>query len=295
MSERQRKMKIVCAGFPKTGSKSASAALRHLGYNVADFLETMQYFTGVWNEYMEGRTTIEHVIEEYNKYGFDSHQDVPGNLYWEQLYHALGPDAKVILTVRDSDEIWFNSLHDFVSRSFAKFGFLSTIGTWAAYLGAFGPEIKGVTRVSMASFRILFGLDIYFEHKELSRRFKSGKDIMKQKYRAHIEYVKSVVPKDRLLIWNVKEGWEPLCKFLEHEIPDCPVPRENMKAELIDKYRETDFIQSVIKSTILNFSLFCFILVLICAVFCAPIEPINKEFIEPLYNKVDQLFSTFSL
>ena len=72
-------MKIVCAGFPKTGSKSASAALRHLGYNVADFLETMQYFTGVWNEYMEGRTTIEHVIEEYNKYGFDSHQDVPGN------------------------------------------------------------------------------------------------------------------------------------------------------------------------------------------------------------------------
>ena len=50
-----------------------------LGYNVADFLETMQYFTVVWHEYMEGRTTIEHVIEEYNKYGFDSHQDVPGN------------------------------------------------------------------------------------------------------------------------------------------------------------------------------------------------------------------------
>ena len=66
-----------------------------------------------------------------------------------------------------------------------------------------------------------------------------------------------------------------------------------MKAELIDKYRETDFIQSVIKSTIMNFGLFCFIVVLICAVFYAPIEPINKEFIEPLYNKVDQLFSTF--
>ena len=74
-----------------------------------------------------------------------------------------------------------------------------------------------------------------------------------------------------------------------------PDVRENMKAELIDKYRDTDFIQSVIKSTIMNFSLFCFILFLICAVFFAPIEPINKEFIEPLYNKVDQLFSTFSL
>merc|ERR1719283_487849 len=119
---------------------------------------------------------------------------------------------------------------------------MSTIGTWAAYLGAFGPEIKGVTRVSMASFRILFGLDIYFEHKELSRRFKSSKDIMKQKYRAHIEYVKSVVPKDRLLIWNVKEGWEPLCKFLNVPVPDCPVPRKNTKGELFLEYAKTPFV-----------------------------------------------------
>lgn len=156
-------MKIVCAGFPKTGSKSASAALRHLGYNVADFLETMQYFTEVWEDYMEGRCTIERVIDEYNKQGFDTHQDVPGimtcltwsrltcfegNLYWEQLYESLGPETKVILTIRDNEEVWFNSLHDFVSRSFAKFGFMSTIGTWAAFLGAFGPKIKGVTRVS---------------------------------------------------------------------------------------------------------------------------------------------------
>ena len=32
-------MKFVCAGYPKTGSKSASAALRMLGYNVADYIE----------------------------------------------------------------------------------------------------------------------------------------------------------------------------------------------------------------------------------------------------------------
>ena len=71
-------MKIICAGFPKTGSKSASAALRKLGYKVADFLETMQYFTVVWEDYMEGRSSIENVIDEYKKYGFDTHQDVPG-------------------------------------------------------------------------------------------------------------------------------------------------------------------------------------------------------------------------
>ena len=71
-------MKVVCAGFPKTGSKSASAALRKLGYNVADFLETMQYFGHIWDDYMEGRCDIETVIEEYKRRGFDTNQDVPG-------------------------------------------------------------------------------------------------------------------------------------------------------------------------------------------------------------------------
>lgn len=290
-------MKIVCAGFPKTGSKSASAALRKLGYNVADFLETMQYFSHIWDDYMEGRCDIEAVIQEYERRGFDTNQDVPGNLYWEQLYDALGPDTKVILTIRDNEEVWFNSLHDFVSRSFAKFGFLSTIGTWAAYLGAFGPEIRDVTRVSMASFRILFGLNIKFEHDELSRRFRTSKEIMKQKYRAHVEYVKTVVPKENLLIWNVKQGWSPLCKFLDKEEPNCPVPRENMKAELIEKYRETDFIQGVIKSTMINLGLFMLIIATLAVVLLSPslVEPINIDLVQPLWSKFDQLFTTFTV
>lgn len=290
-------MKIICAGLPKTGSKSASAALRKLGYNVADFLETMQYFSHIWEEYMDGRCDIEAVIDEYKRRGFDTNQDVPGNLYWEQLYDALGPDTKVILTIRDNEEVWFNSLHDFVSRSFAKFGFLSTIGTWAAYLGAFGPEIRDVTRVSMASFRILFGLDINFEHRELSRRFRTSKEIMKQKYRAHIEYVKSVVPEENLLIWNVKQGWSPLCKFLDKEEPNCPVPRENMKAELIEKYRETDFIQSVIKSTIINLGLFVLIIGTLATVLLSPslVDPINTDLVQPIWSKFDQLFTTFTV
>ena len=33
-------MKFICAGYPKTGTKSVSAALRQLGYNVADYIET---------------------------------------------------------------------------------------------------------------------------------------------------------------------------------------------------------------------------------------------------------------
>ncbi|CBY16205.1 unnamed protein product [Oikopleura dioica] len=49
----------------------------------------------------------------------------------------------------------------------------------------------------------------------------------KSYYREHNERVKKIVPKDRLLIWNVKDGWEPLCKFLNKDIPKIPIPHVN--------------------------------------------------------------------
>ena len=39
--------------------------------------------------------------------------------------------------------------------------------------------------------------------------------------------VKDVIPADRLLVFEVKEGWEPLCRFLDVPVPDCPFPRVN--------------------------------------------------------------------
>ena len=48
----------------------------------------------------------------------------------------------------------------------------------------------------------------------------------------HNLYVKSVVPKEDLLIWNLKDGWEPLCNFLGKEIPDGPIPHENKTGDV---------------------------------------------------------------
>ena len=42
---------------------------------------------------------------------------------------------------------------------------------------------------------------------------------MRQLYRKHNLYVQSIVPKENLLVWNLKDGWEPLCKFLDKPIP----------------------------------------------------------------------------
>ena len=91
-------MKFVCAGFPKTGSKSASAALEILGVRVADYIETTEFLTKEWLQFMEGRGKIEDVIDAYAREGFDTNQDFPGNIFWEDLYKAI-PDCKESATI----------------------------------------------------------------------------------------------------------------------------------------------------------------------------------------------------
>ena len=55
-------MELICAGYPKTGSKSCSAALRTLGYKVADYAETGGYLSYTWTDFMNGKIGIEEVI-----------------------------------------------------------------------------------------------------------------------------------------------------------------------------------------------------------------------------------------
>ena len=113
----------------KTGTKSCTAALRTLGYNVADFPETFEFFGQTWLDFVNRKIDASAVIEKYKvinfrsshivspvfsdiwfkEHGFNVNQDFPGNFMWEELYRASPKNQKVILTVRDSDEKWWNS------------------------------------------------------------------------------------------------------------------------------------------------------------------------------------------
>ena len=69
-------------------------------------METIEFLAISWCEYFDGKLTIEDVIKAYKDYGFDANQDFPGNLRWEELFDALPKGTKVILTVRDNEEVW---------------------------------------------------------------------------------------------------------------------------------------------------------------------------------------------
>ena len=49
-------------------------------------METLEFLSEVWAKFVQGQVGIEAVIEEYHKHGFDVNQDIPGNVYWEELY-----------------------------------------------------------------------------------------------------------------------------------------------------------------------------------------------------------------
>ena len=52
----------------------------------------------------------------------------------------------------------------------------------------------------------------------------------KQIFRDYSEQVKADIPADKLLVFEVKDGWEPLCAFLGKEVPDTPFPHVNDSA-----------------------------------------------------------------
>ena len=57
-------------------------------------------------------------------------------------------------------------------------------------------------------------------------------------FRRHNEEVRRDVPADRLLVFEVKEGWGPLCSFLGVPVPEGrPFPRLNDAEEFRSRIR----------------------------------------------------------
>ena len=148
-------MKLLCVGYPKTGSKSCSSALQQLGYTVADYYETVEFLSFVWRDYVEGTASIDDVIAAYDKNGFDASQDIPGSLLWEDLYRALirgNKNIKVILTVRDSDEAWWASWCRYMQQECSRgaIGDLCMSGLMGALAtrGYMGSEFQAMSTVA---------------------------------------------------------------------------------------------------------------------------------------------------
>ena len=96
---------------------------------------------------------------------------------------------------------------------------------------------------------------------EDSRFSNSNADILLSKYKAHNAAVKALVPKERLLIYRIGDGWEPICNFLGKPIPDVPFPHKNRLASGVEDLKNNPRYIGSLRRQIISWGLRIFMLI----------------------------------
>ena len=202
-------MKIICAGIGKTGTTSITKALRHLGFTVFDWEEQTLYFIDHWVDVFQNGAQPD-VKRLYQN--VDVLVDSPGNFFWEEVLEAF-PDSKVILSEREEDS-WVKSLVNQLQ--------LITAVRYREFYRILSPTTR----------KIYFVFYSYL-NAALGTTNPRSTTVFRKRYREHNHRVKSLVPPEKLLLYNVKQGWKPLCDFLGCEVPTgVAFPHENIKGEI---------------------------------------------------------------
>ncbi len=160
---------------------------------------------------------------------FTAGVDVPSSLYWkEQL--ARYPNAKVLLTIRDPEK-WYKSCYDTVFQTIpgnARCNWPKQLACWVIGFGRMNYE--------------LFTRDFF--------HFDYSKENCIKCYNEHNAKVIRECPKEKLLVYEVGEGWEPLCTFLNKPIPSVPFPHVNDTKEMQEKINGINVIGCVLMGVI---------------------------------------------
>ncbi|XP_078361757.1 uncharacterized protein LOC144646106 [Oculina patagonica] len=220
-------MKVICAGLSKTGTKSLAKALRILGLKVYDYPEHRDFHMDEWLDvYCEGKSLDFTSIYK----DVDAVTDVPTAFWFQEIYEAF-PDAKVVLSLRENEDIWVQSLAKQLELLGTAGGHRAAV--WLAPILA--KMIQFVPFTSSTQLPKLVKSKFFVERMFMaafgSLNWKSTV-LLKKKYREHNERVQAVIPKEKLLIYNVKQGWKPLCEFLECVVPDEEFPKENVTVSM---------------------------------------------------------------
>jgi len=212
-------MRLIGAGLPRTGTLTQKLALERLGLgpcyhwvNVIADLDQVQ----LWDRALDGEAVWDEVFAGHN-----STVDWPGGYFYRELIDFY-PQAKVLLSVRDP-QAWERSFRD-------------TIWTMSHGDSLMALLARARAEVDPRWHRYLELVDRMFWGPQGT--FAAGHEqpaqLIEQMVR-HTEQVKHIVPAERLLVWEVTDGWEPLCEFLEVPIPGVPVPHINDRKEFLNR------------------------------------------------------------
>lgn len=207
-------LEVIGAGFGRTGTLSLKLALERLGFvKCYHMMEVFQHpeHIPMWADAHHGKPVDWERLYE----GYRATVDWPSCNLWEE-HAALYPKAKVILSTRDADS-WYDSVMNTIYQS-------ST-----GMRDSADPAMKAAGD---------WAFDIIWNGIFDGRIGDRGHAIAV--YNAHVARVKATLPSSRLLVFEAKQGWEPLCKFLGVAVPDEPYPRVNTTEDFVGRSQVTD-------------------------------------------------------
>ena len=200
-------MHVIGAGVGRTGTYSLKLAINQLGlgpcHHMEEVLLNQSVQVPLWTAAMSGQPDWETIYS-----GYQSAVDWPTAGFFRELSAAY-PSAKFILTVR-SPESWAESFSETIYKLVAERDHApDELKSWL-------DMATGV--ITRSGFQ--GGLD---------------KEGLVNAFTTHNEAVRAAVVPRQLLIYEVKDGWTPLCEFLGVPIPDGPFPRTNDRSEFWDR------------------------------------------------------------
>ncbi len=204
-------LKVISAGFGRTGTMSLKTALEELGlgpcHHMIEVIHNGEAQVPLWNDALAGKPDFEAIYTGYN-----TAVDWPTAAFWKELADHY-PDAKIVLSSR-SAESWYSSISETILAV-----------AWA-------PEKWPPQAVDW--FKMVM--------KVLERSFGTArtKDELIAAFHAHEANVKAAIPAGRLLVHSAKDGWDPLCAFLGVPVPETPYPRSNSKEEFFQHMKDAD-------------------------------------------------------
>lgn len=201
-------LKVIGAGFGRTGTRSLKLALDRLGfgpcYHMAEIFLHPEH-ANAWMSLARGESRdFDAVLGNYR-----SAVDWPVVNFYRALADA-NPSAKVVLTERDA-ESWYESMR-------------------ATIFGRMTLDVTGVEypdQLRMAQFVV--------GEKTFAGRF--DKDHAIAVYERHNEDVRRAIVPERLLVFSGAMDWTPLCEFLGVGVPDEPYPKTNTSEEFRGRAR----------------------------------------------------------
>lgn len=213
-------MKLIGAGLPRTGTLSQKVALEMLGlgpcYHMVNVLGDLGQVAG-WREAVAGRPDWSEIFA-----GCQSSVGWPTAYFYRELIEVF-PEAKVVLSVRDGQG-WERSMRETIWASL--YGDV-LIGDLARARGKVDADWRAYTDLMEVMWQRGLGLG------EAAGHAAPGE--LAQAMERYNDQVMADVAPERLLVWSVSEGWEPLCEFLGVEVPAGPFPRLNDSAEFGDR------------------------------------------------------------